>query len=286
MHTMFKGSISFGLVNIPIKMFTATEDKDIRFKYLHKECNTPIKYKKTCPTCNKEVTPDEIVKGFEYEPGRYVIINEQDFEAVKTEVNARTIEILDFVNLSEIDPIYFDKSYYLSPQEIGAGGKAYNLLRQAMNDSNKIAIAKITIRNRQTLAVLRVYNNVLVLETIFFPDEVRDTNLIPGLPENMSVDEKELDIAEKLIENLSSDFEPAKYTDDYREALKALIEKKIMGQEIEVAPEAPERNVIDLMEALQASIKETKKKNVKTTKRATTKKTTAKKTTVKKTTTV
>lgn len=272
MHTMFKGSISFGLVNIPIKMFTATEDKDIRFKYLHKECNTPIKYKKTCPTCNKEVTPDEIVKGFEYEPGRYVIINEQDFEAVKTEVNARTIEILDFVNLSEIDPIYFDKSYYLSPQEIGAGGKAYNLLRQAMNDSNKIAIAKITIRNRQTLAVLRVYNNVLVLETIFFPDEVRDTNLIPGLPENMSVDEKELDIAEKLIENLSSDFEPAKYTDDYREALKALIEKKIMGQEIEVAPEAPERNVIDLMEALQASIKETKKKNVKTTKRATTKK--------------
>lgn len=272
MHTMFKGSISFGLVNIPIKMFTATEDKDIRFKYLHKECNTPIKYKKTCPTCNKEIGQDEIVKGFEYEPGKYVIIKEEDFEAVKAEVNARAIEILDFVDLSEIDPIYYDKSYYLAPQEMGASGKAYNLLRKAMTDTNKIAIAKITIRSKQTLAALRVYEDLLVLETIFYPDEVRDTNLVPGLPKEVSIDEKELNIAEKLIDNLTSPFDPSKYTDDYRASLKEVIDKKVQGKEIEIAPDVREKNVIDLMEALQASLKETKK-SVKTTKKTTRKKT-------------
>lgn len=269
MHTMWKGSISFGLVNIPIKMFAATEDKDIRFKYLHKECNTPIKYKKTCPKCNREIKQDEIVKGFEYEPGKFVIITNEEFDTVKAEVNARAIEILDFVSLSEIDPIFFDKSYYLSPQEIGAGGKAYNLLLKAMNDTQKIAIAKITIRNKQTLAALRVFNNVLILETIFFPDEVRDIKLIPGLPENVEVDSKELDIAEKLIDNLTAQFDPSKYKDDYRKSLKDLIDNKIKGREIHAAPNVPENNVVDLMEALQASLKETKKK---TTKKKTTKK--------------
>lgn len=291
MQTMFKGSISFGLVNIPIKMFTATEDKDVRFKYLHKACHTPIKYEKICPTCKQEIHQEDIVRGFEYEPGRFVIITDEDFEAIKSEVHARSIEILDFVNLSEIDPIFFDKSYYLAPQEIGSGAKAYNLLRQAMKDTGKIAIAKITIRNRQTLAALRVYGDVLVLETIFYPDEVRDISLIPGLPEEMQTDEKELDIAEKLIENLTETFDPSKYKDDYREALKELIDKKIKGQEIEVAPDMPERNVIDLMEALQASLKESKKKTVKTTKakkatsKATSAKTTAEKTTKAKATT-
>lgn len=258
MHTMWKGSISFGLVNIPIKMFTATEEKDIRFRYLHKECNTPIKYKKVCPTCDKEVNEDEIVRGFEYETGHFIIINEQDMEALKSEVDGKAIEILDFVDLPEIDPIYFDKSYYLSPQN--TGNKAYNLLRHAMNDTGKIAIAKMTIRNKQTLAALRVSQNVLVLETIFYPDEVRPVSQVPGLVENLEVNEKELQIATQLIENLSAPFDPGKYNDEYREALKELIDKKIAGQEIEVAPETPHRNVIDLMEALQASLKQTSKK--------------------------
>lgn len=264
---MFKGSISFGLVNIPIKMFAATEEKDIRFKYLHKGCNTPIKYQKKCPTCNVEIQQEDIVRGFEYEPGHFVIITEDDFEAVQTAVHGKVIDILDFVNLEEIDPIYFDKSYYLAPQEIGAGAKAYNLLRQAMLDVGKIAIAKITIRNKQTLAALRVFENVIILETIFYPDEVRDTQMVPGLPEDNKVDEKELEIAEKLIDHLTQKFDPSKYKDDYREALKALIDKKIQGKEIEVAPDTPERNVIDLMEALQASLKENKNKTVKTTKK-------------------
>jgi len=259
---MWKGSISFGLVNIPIKMFTATEDKDIKFRYLHKECHTPLKYQKICPTCNKEVSENEIVRGYEYETGHFIILDEKEISALKTEMDNRAIEILDFVNLAEIDPIYFDKSYYLSPQD--NGNKAYTLLRQAMNDTGKIAIAKMTIRNKQTLAAIRVYQNVLVLETLFYPDEVRPLNLIPGLPENNLANEKELDIAKKLIENLTAPFEPEKYKNDYREALQRIIDQKIQGKEIEIAPETPQRNVIDLMEALQASFKQTQKITSKT----------------------
>lgn len=269
MHTMWKGTISFGLVNIPIKMFTATEDKNIKFRYLHKECNTPIKYKKKCETCNREINEDEIVKGYEYRPGQFIILNDEDFETIQSEINNKSIDILDFVNLPEIDPIYFDKSYYLSPQD--SLGKAYNLLRTAMYNSDKIAIAKITIRNKEKLAAIRVYDDVLVLETIFYPDEVRATSLIPGMPTNLDVDPKELRIAMQLIDNLSTSFDASKYTDTYRNALQELIDKKATGQEIEVAPQTSENNILDLMEALQASLKETKGKNVATRKKKTTK---------------
>lgn len=262
MHTMFKGAISFGLVNIPIKMFTATEDKDVRFRTLHKKCHSPIKYQKICPHCNQEVKQDDIVKGFEYEPGKFVIITDEDIESAKSEVQARTIEIVDFVDLKEIDPIYFDKTYYLAPQpELASSSKAYNLLRVSMKQSGKIAIAKLTIRNKQTLATLRIYNNVIVLETIFYPDEIRPTSEIPALPEDITTDEKELDIANKLIDNLTAKFEPGKYTDNYRETLKKIIDSKISGKEVVIKPETPESNVIDLMEALQKSLQETTKNN-------------------------
>jgi len=272
MHTVWKGAISFGLVNIPVRMFTATEDRDIRFRYLHKTCNTPLKYKKFCPSCNMDVAEDDIVRGYEYEPGHFVILTEADFESVIEASNNRSIEILDFVNLSEIDPVYFDKTYYLSPQETGA--KAYNLLRQAMNDTGKIAIAKVNIRSKETLAALRVYKNALVMETLFYADEVRPAEQIPGLPAVTETNEKELDIAVKLIDNLTAKFEPEKYTNEYKTALTALIQKKVEGKEIKVAPEAPKQNVIDLMEALKASLQETKKK--KPEKRVTKKKTAGK----------
>ncbi|OEF99064.1 Ku protein [Vulcanibacillus modesticaldus] len=274
MHTMWKGSISFGLVNIPIKMYASTEEKDIKFRYLHRECRTPIKYVKTCPTCNREVKPEEIVKGYEFEPGRFVLIEDEDLESLKPNIN-KSIEILDFVKLSEIDPIYFNKSYYLSPQE--TGGKAYNLLRQAMIETGKIGIAKITIRSKQSLAVLRVYKNILVLETIFYPDEVRAIDLVPGVSQDISFDQKELEMAKHLIDNLTAKFEPEKYTDDYRQALKELIQRKIEGEEIEVQKEVPKKNIIDLMQALQASIDQTEppKKTKKGTNRGRKKKTTA-----------
>ncbi len=274
MHTMWKGSVSFGLVNIPIKMFAATEDKQIKFRYLHDQCHTPVKYQKVCPTCNREITQEEIVKGFEYETGKFVIIKDEDLEGLQPAFS-KAIEIIDFVDLVEIDPIYFDKTYYLSPQD--TGGKAYNLLRQAMLDTGKIGIAQITIRSKQSLAALRVYKNLLVLETIFYPDEVRAVDLVPGVPENVQVDEKELTMAKQLVENLTAPFEPDKYKDDYREALREMINKKIEGEEFEVAPEAPQRNIIDLMQALQASIEqtETKPKPVEKKTRGRKKKTTA-----------
>lgn len=257
MHTMWKGSISFGLVNIPINMFASTDNKDITFRYLHKDCKTPIKYVKTCLTCNQEVKTEDIVKGYEFEPGRFVILDESDFESVKPDI-IKSIEILDFVNLTEIDPIYFDKTYYLSPQD--SGGKAYNLLRQAMDDTKKIAVAKIVIRAKQSLAVIRVYNNILALETIYYPDEIRSVDLIPDIAKKVNLNEKELSMAIQLINNLTEKFNPEKYVDNYREALKELIAKKITGEEIEVAPVHPQKNIIDLMQALKASIDETEEK--------------------------
>jgi DNA end-binding protein Ku len=256
MHTMWKGSISFGLVNIPIKMHAATEDKDIRFRNIHKECKTPIKYEKICPNCNKEITQDDIVRGYEYEPGMFVIISDEDLEPLR-QSKGKAIDILDFVKLEEIDPIYFIKSYYLSPQDTGE--KAYNLLREAMNQSGRIAIAKITIRDKQSLAAVRVYQNLLVMETIFYPDEVRDIAQVPNVPANGSVevDEKELAMASQLIENLTTAFDPTKYTDEYRKELMDLINKKIEGDETVQPQAAPQRNVIDLMQALQESLKET-----------------------------
>jgi DNA end-binding protein Ku len=268
MQTMFKGAISFGLVNIPIKMFAATEEKDVRFRSLHKKCHTPIKYKKMCPLCNEDVPPDDIVKGFEYEPGKFVIVTDEDLEAAKTEVQARTIEIVDFVNLTEIDPIYYEKTYYLAPQpEIASSAKAYALLRDAMNETGRIAIARITIRNKQTLCVLRVYNNVMALETIFYPDEIRPVSEVPALPGEVKADAREMDIAKQLIDNLTAEFDASKYTDEYREALRGIIEAKIAGREVVAQPEAPESNVIDLMEALKASIEKTQKEKAPGTKK-------------------
>ena len=258
MHTVWKGSISFGLVNIPVKMFTATEDKDIRFKYIHKECHSPVKYKKVCPVCNKEVQPEDIVRGFEYEPGKYVIMSGEDFDSLQIK-SEKTVEIVDFVKLEEVDPVYFDKTYFLAPQE--TGGKAYTLLREALGQKEKIAVAKITIRDRESLAVIRVYKNLLVLETIFYPDEVKDSAQVPGIPENAKTTQAELDMATQLIENLTTAFDPAKYVDTYREKLIELINAKVEGKQVVARKEVEKENVVSLMEALQKSIQMSKGNN-------------------------
>lgn len=270
MHTMWKGAISFGLVNIPIRMYAATEEKSVRFKYLHQPCHTPIRYVKTCPSCNTPVEQEQIVRGYEVEPGRFVLVEEEELENLLPE-SRKSIEILDFVDLEEIDPIYFIKSYYLSPQETGE--KAYQLLLTAMQDTRKVAISKFTLRNKTSLAVLRVYQRALLLETIFYPDEVRPLSQLPGLPAGESVQEKELEIAKQLIDNLSQPFDPAKYTDDYRTALLEMIEKKRAGQKVHEVVPAPKGEIIDLMEALQASLEATQpkpKRKAKSRKKATT----------------
>lgn len=255
MHTIWKGSISFGLVNIPISLYAATENKDVKFRSLHKECNNPIKYEKVCPVCEREIEYQEIVKGYEYEPGKFIIIENEELEELSPKSN-KMIEIIDFVKLEEVDPIYFEKSYFLGPRENGM--KSYGLLKKAMEDSGKIGVAKITIRSKESLATVRVYKDGLLLETIHYPDEVRNVSMVPGLNTDVEINESELQMATQLIEQLTTQFDPEKYANDYHTALLELIESKVNGEEFTVAKEAPKQNVVDLMEALQASIDKTK----------------------------
>lgn len=255
MHTVWKGAISFGLVHVPVKMFSATEDKDISMRYIHKTCITPLAYVRKCQTCEKEVEWDEITKGYEYEPGRFVLFEKEELETISGEAN-KEIKILDFVNLTDIDPVYFQKTYYLGPGDTGAG--AYNLLLDSMRQTGKIGIAKVSIRSKSSLAAIRVIENCLALETIFYPDEIRPISQVPNLPEKVTVNERELDMAKMLISQLSSPFEPEKYKDEYRGRLLEAIEHKISGEEVQAAPALQKTSVIDLMAALQASLDATK----------------------------
>ncbi|MBB6730762.1 Ku protein [Cohnella zeiphila] len=257
MHTVWKGAISFGLVHVPVKMFTATEDKDVHLRYIHKVCGTPISYVRSCPHCDKAVEWDEITKGYEFEKGRFVLFDEEELQAIKPETQ-RTIQILDFVALEEIDPLYFQKTYYLSPDQ--AGGGAYNLLLEAMRQSGKIGIAKVAIRSKSSLAAIRVLDNCICMETMFYPDEIRSLEGVPNLPKEIKVEERELGMAKLLIDQLTSPFDPEKYTDDYRVALLEAIERKVAGESTDLvaAPTAERTNVIDLMAALQASLEAVK----------------------------
>lgn len=252
MRTLWKGAVSFGLVNIPVAMYVATEKKDVKFNYLHQQCMTPIEYHKFCPSCNKEISSDEIVRGYEYQKGSYVVINEEDLERIPLE-NTKTIDILDFVNLAQVDPIYFDKSYYLEPS--AGGEKAYALLIEAMQKTSKVALARVVIRSKQSLAALRVKDRYLLMETLFFPDEIRSPQSLSSGLEPSRLHENEVKMAVSLIDNLSTDFDPGKYSNQYRQALWEMIEAKIAGQEIvSPRPSVQPGKVVDLMEALKASI--------------------------------
>ncbi|MCZ8532495.1 Ku protein [Psychrobacillus psychrodurans] len=269
MHTVWKGSISFGLVNIPIKLHAATENKDIKLRQLHKDCHTPISYEKVCEGCKQEVKNEDIVKAYEYSKNKFVILDAEELEKLKKENEDKAVEIIDFVKLEEIDPIYFERSYFMSPDS--GGGKAYSLLREALHESGKIGVAKIMIRSKEQLAIVRVYKETLIMETIHFPDEVRNTADVPNIPSEQTVVKKELDTALMLVDQLTTAFEPEKYTDEYRTALMELIEEKKAGNNVVMTSEKQTElpsNVTDLMSALQASLDKTKKKKPTTRKRA------------------
>lgn len=269
-HTMWKGSISFGLVNIPIKLHAATEDKDVKLRNIHKQCHSPIKYEKVCPVCDVEVGKDDIARAFEYTKGKFIVIEDEELESLKKEQEEKAVEIIDFVKIEEIDPIYFNRTYYMSPNEGGA--KAYSLLRKALEESKKVGIAKIMIRSKEQLAVIRVYEKTLVMETIHYPDEVRSVGDVPNVPTADKVTKKELDTAILLIDQLTTEFNPEKYTDEYRTALLELIESKRTGEEVVTPQEKDQKsNVTDLMSALQASIDRTKPKKEGTKRKRTTK---------------
>jgi len=254
MAVSHRGAISFGLVHIPVGLYTATRDNDIHFNQLCKDDHSRVRYKKVCASCGKEVKNTDIVKGFEYDDGKYVVVTDEDFEKIKTEKD-KSIQIMQFADLSTIRPIYYDKTYHALPET--GGEKAFELLRRAMHEEQKVAVAKTVMGNKETLLALIPTDDGILIETMFFADEIKDKPKDVPRPD---VSEAELSMAKQLIGTMVKPFEPAAYKDEYQERLKALIEQKIAGKEI-VAP-APENegNIISLEEALLASLNQNKPK--------------------------
>jgi DNA end-binding protein Ku len=254
-RAMWKGAISFGLVTIPVAVYPATEEKTLRFNQLHDEDGGRIRYKRVCEKDGEEVPFEHIVKGYEIEKDRYVILTDEDFDAVPVE-SSRAIDIQQFVDLDEIDPVMFKKSYYLIPDQTGA--KAYALLREAMSEDGRVGIAKVSFRDREHLAALRFKDDAFVLETMYWPDEIREADF-GGADVQAKVRGQELEMARQLIESLTSDWSPEEYSDEYRDQLQKIVEAKVSGEEIEVVEPEPTAKVVDLMEALKASVAAAKK---------------------------
>ncbi len=262
-RSIWRGSISFGLVSVPVRMFTATESKELRFHFLHKGDLSPIGYDKVRKDTGEHVDPDEIIRGFEVDKGRFVELSDEDLDRLDVEL-AHGIDICDFVSLEEIDPIYFRKAYYLLPED--GAEKPYALLVRALEETGKVGIAKIVIRKKQHLACLRPWEGTILLETMYFADEVRR-------PEKVELKGAlrgpEVEMARSLVENLSEPFEPAKYDDTYRKELLELLRAKAKGAPLPEPQEDGEGDVIDLMAALRESVERTKRRKSPTRRTAT-----------------
>ena len=255
MRAIWKGSISFGLVNIPIALYPATRKEELKFRLLRKKDLSPVNYKRVAAKDGKEVPWDEIVKGYEYEKGKFIVLNEKDFQRVDLEAT-QTVDIQDFVDLDEIDPMFFYKPYYLEPQK--GGDKAYTLLREALSDGKKVGIAKVVIKTRQYLGGVKALKDALVLELMHFAEELADPEKL-HVPKKTTVGKREKEMAEALVKSMSAKWDPEKYKDDYREALMEVIEEKVEsgGEEIEEKPKEKKTptKVIDLVAVLQESLK-------------------------------
>ncbi len=250
--TVWKGYITFGLITIPIRLFAAARGERVSFHQIHKVCGTRIKQQIYCPHCERVVERNELVKGYEAEKDQYVIVTDEEVKSVAP-ASSDNMEILEFVKAEGIDPIYFDASYFMVPEE--AGKKAYHLLLETMRKSGYSAIAKVAMHQREYTVVVRPNPNGLLLHTMYYPEEVREVPEF-GRNDNISVKPQEVALAEKLVEGLAADFDPSKYHDDYQERLKQLIEAKREGQTIETAAPKKRAPVIDLMQALQKSLGE------------------------------
>jgi DNA end-binding protein Ku len=253
-RSLWSGTISFGLVSVPVRMVSATESKELRFHFLDKTDLQPIGYDKVRRDTGKHVDSDDIVRGFEVEKGRFVPLEDEDLDRLDVELT-KTIDICDFVDLEEIDPIYFRKAYYLEPQD--GAEKPYRLLARALEETGKVAIAKIVIRNKQHLAALRPWDGVLVLETMYYHDEVRKPERANG---SAKLAKPEVEMAKSLVENLSAKFDPSKYDDTYRKELLALLRAKEAGKPLPEPEEDAGGEVVDLMAALRESVEKTQKK--------------------------
>jgi DNA end-binding protein Ku len=253
MRAIWSGVISFGLVSVPVRMFTATESKELRFHFLDKKDLAPIGYEKVRKDTGEPVASDDVVRGFEIEKGRYVPLEDEDLDRLDVELT-HAIDICDFVSLDEIDPIFFRKAYYLLPQD--GAEKPYRLLVRALDETGKVGIAKVVIRNKQHLACLRPYDGLLVLETMYYADEIRKPESVDGKAE---VRKAEVEMAKSLVENLSEPFKAEKYDDTYRKELLDLIRAKAKGKKLPEQQEEEEGEVVDLMAALRESVERTKK---------------------------
>jgi DNA end-binding protein Ku len=263
MRTTWNGSLSFGLVSIPVGLAPATKpaarQSDVSFRLLHRECGTPIKQKRWCPKHDREVTQDEIVRGFEVTKGQFVIVEDADLEAIERHDDSRSIEITRFVEEDSVDPIYFDRTYFLVPAAGAAQRRPYVLLLEAMSETGTAAIGRFVRSGRESLCLVRARDGVLALETLFLADDVYSQSEISEAVEGVDVKKTELDLARQVIESLAGEFEPSELTSEYRRDLKALLEAKMRGEEIAVPEPAAEAPVIDLMEALKASVAAAKK---------------------------
>ena len=248
MAVSHRGAISFGMVHIPVGLYTATQDNDIHFTQLCKEDGSRVKYKKVCSGCGKEISTSDIIKGFEYEKGKFVTVTDDDFEKAKTEKD-RTIHILHFTDLHDIRPIYYDKTYHAIPEQ--GGDKAFELLRRAMKEENKVAVAKTVMGTKEKLLALIPTDTSILVETLFFAEEVKEAPKEPLHPE---IKDAELSMAKSLIGAMVQSFQPEQYKDEYKAKLWEVISQKIQGKEIVTPDENIQVNVIDLMEALKQSL--------------------------------
>ena len=253
MRTIWNGSLSFGLVTIPVGLAVAQQRRDVSFRTLHRECGNPIKQKRWCPFHERDVEADELVKGWEFAKGQYVMIEDSDLESVELQ-RSRSIELLRFVPLAEVDPIYFDRGYYLAPAADPVGRRPYALLLRALQDTGMAAVGRFVLWGKENLCLVRPLDDTIVLETLYYAEDIRSAAEITEAVEEIEVNEPELAMARQLVESLAGSFDAQEYRNTYRDELRAMLEAKLSGEEI-VRPEpAAEAPVIDLMEALKKSV--------------------------------
>jgi DNA end-binding protein Ku len=253
MRTIWNGSLSFGLVTIPVGLAVAQQRTDVSFRTLHRECGSPIKQKRWCPVHEREVEAEELVKGWEFAKGQFVMVEESDLESVELK-RSRSIELLRFVPLAEVDPLYFDRAYYLAPATEPVGRRPYALLLRTLQDAEMAAIGRFVLWGKENLCLVRALDSALALETLYYAEDIRSRAEITEAVEDTEVSDAELTMARQLVESLAGGFDPADYRNSYRDEVRAMLEAKLEGQEI-VSPEPqPEAPVIDLMEALRQSV--------------------------------
>ena len=258
-RAIWTGTVSFGMVSIPVRLYTATESHDVRFHLLHKKDHARLKNVRWCPIDEKAVPWEEVERGYEYAKGKYMPITEEDLDKLPV-ATVHTVDIANFVKLEEVDPIYYDKTYYLAPDENGV--KAFTLLRRALEETGRAAVAKVAIRDKENLCLVRPYGEVLSLETMLYANEVRPADELVGAADvSVKVSPRELEMAVSLIENLSDSFDPEKYKDEFQAAVQKVIRAKVEGAPLPEAPVRRGAKVVDLMEALRASVEATRKKS-------------------------